>query len=90
MKKKKYHAVETASKSDRNIIERGKIDTSNTHIHDVSISPLGTGTSTKSGGVKLALWAQTFPPSKMMRSCKCFPYASKMPPSHINGRIALL
>jgi hypothetical protein len=37
----------------RNIIER--VDTSNTKIHDHSLSCLGTGTSRKSGGVTLAL-----------------------------------
>jgi len=33
--------------------------------------------SVKGGGVKLVVWAQTFL-NKMMRSCKCFPHASKM------------
>ena len=37
---------------------------------------LGTGTSIKSGGIKLVLWAQTSPLSEMMRSCKCFPHLS--------------
>jgi len=35
------------------IAERGKIDTPNTPIHDRSLSWLGTGTSTKRGGVNL-------------------------------------
>jgi len=43
------------------IVERGKIDTPNTHIHDCSLSLLSTGTSIKSGGVKLVLWAPKFP-----------------------------
>jgi hypothetical protein len=34
---------------------RGKIDTTNTHIHDWSLSWLSTGTSIKSGGVKILL-----------------------------------
>ena len=33
MKNKKYHTVETVSKSNRNIIERDKIDTLSTQIH---------------------------------------------------------
>ena len=37
------------------------------------------GTSIKSGRIKLVLWAQSFPPSEMMRSCKCFPRASEIP-----------
>ena len=32
-----------------------------TEIYDCSLFCLGTGTSVKSGGVKLVLWAQTFP-----------------------------
>ena len=39
----------------RNIVER---DTANKQIHDRSSSRLGTGTSIKSGGVNLLLWAQ--------------------------------
>ena len=38
------------------IVERGTTDTSNTQIHDHSISWHGTGTSIESGGVKLVLW----------------------------------
>jgi hypothetical protein len=41
--------------SNRNIIERGKIDTPSTLIHDSSLSWLGEGTSIKGGGVKLVL-----------------------------------
>ena len=39
--------------------ERGKIDTHKTHIHDHSLSGLGTGTSIKGGGIKLVLWTLT-------------------------------
>ena len=35
------------------VVERDKIDISNTQIHDRSLSCLGTGTSIKNGGVKL-------------------------------------
>jgi hypothetical protein len=41
------------------MIERGKIDTHKTHIHDRSLSGLGTGTSIKGGGIKLVLWTLT-------------------------------
>jgi len=34
MKNKKYHTAGTVSKSNRKIIERGKIGTPNTQIHD--------------------------------------------------------
>ena len=56
MKIKKYHAVGTFPKSNWIIVEtEAKIDTPNTHIHDLSLSCLGTGTSIKSGRVKKAL-----------------------------------
>ena len=54
-KNKKYHTVETAPKCNGKIVDRGKIDTPNTHIHDSSLSCLGKGTSIKSGRVKLVL-----------------------------------
>ena len=34
MKNKKYHTVGTVPKSNRKIVERGKIDTLSTQIHD--------------------------------------------------------
>jgi len=46
----KYHIVRTIPKSNRKIVDRGKIDTTNTHR---SFCCLGTGTSIKSGGIKL-------------------------------------
>ena len=46
------------------IAEGCKIDTLNTQIHDrSSLSWLGTGTSIKSGSVKLILWAAQTTPS---------------------------
>ena len=39
----------------------------------------GAGTSMKSDGGQLVLWAQTSALSEVMRSCKCFPHVSKMP-----------
>jgi len=35
-RQKKYHIVRTIAKSNIKIIERGKIDTNNTQIHDVT------------------------------------------------------
>ena len=43
MKNKKYYKVGTIPKSNIKIVERGKIDTPNTQIHDRSLSWLGTG-----------------------------------------------
>ena len=48
MKNKKYHTVGTVPKSNGKIVESGKIDT-----HDRSLSWFGSGTSIKSGRVKL-------------------------------------
>jgi hypothetical protein len=42
-------------------LERGKIDTSNTHIHDRSLSWLDTAILIRCGGIKLVLWGQTSP-----------------------------
>ena len=54
MKNTKYHTVGTIPKSIKTIVERVKIETpNNTHIHDIIVSWLGTGTSITSGGVKL-------------------------------------
>jgi len=37
-KNKEYHTVGIVPKSNTKILERGEIDTSNTHIHDRSLS----------------------------------------------------
>jgi len=79
MNNKKYHTVGIIPKSNIKILERGKIDTSNTQIHDRSLSLLGTDTSIKSGGVKLVVLTQIFSLSEMMRSCKYFARVSNMP-----------
>jgi hypothetical protein len=55
VKNKKYHAIRIVSKSNKENHRKGKIYTFNTHIHDHSLSWLGTGTSRKSDGVKLIL-----------------------------------
>ena len=48
MKNKNYQTVGTVLKSNRKILERGKIDTHNIHVHDWSLSWFGTDTSNKS------------------------------------------
>ena len=54
MENKIYHTVGTVPKSNRKIVERGKIDTSNVEIHDISLSWSGTGTLIKKNtGIKL-------------------------------------
>ena len=85
MKNKKCHTVRTIPNSCINIVERGKIDTPNTQICDSSLSWLGTGTSVKSGWVKLVFWAQISSLSEMMQSCKCFPHVSKLSTLTYNG-----
>lgn len=60
MNNKKYHTHGTRQKSTGKILERGKIYTHKTQIHDRSRAWFGTGTSMKSGGVELVLWTDTF------------------------------
>jgi hypothetical protein len=48
-KKNKYHIIGTVPKSDRKIVDRGKINTPDTIIHDRPLSMLGTGNSRKGG-----------------------------------------
>ena len=54
-KSKNYHTVGTFPKSNRKIVEKGKINTLSTQINDHSLSWLSTGTSIKSGEVKKSL-----------------------------------
>jgi hypothetical protein len=57
---KKNHTVEAIPKTKKSkIVERSKVDTPKRQIHDRSLSWLVTGTSIKSGGVKLVLWVYT-------------------------------
>ena len=56
---------------------RDKIDNPNTHIHDQSLSFLGTDNSIKSGEIKLVLYPKP-PLREMMRSRKRFPPVSKI------------
>jgi hypothetical protein len=51
MKTKKCHTFGTVPKSNRKIIEKGKMDTPNKQIHDHSLSWLGTDTSIKMVGL---------------------------------------
>jgi hypothetical protein len=53
IKKFRYTAVRIVLKADRQIAERVQIITSNTQIHDTTLSWLVIGTSIKSGGVKI-------------------------------------
>ena len=45
----KYHIIGTVPKSDRKIVDRGKINTPDTIIHDRPLSMLGSGNSRKGG-----------------------------------------
>jgi hypothetical protein len=42
MKNEKYHTVGTVPIYNRKILKRGKLDTPNTQIHNLSLSWLGT------------------------------------------------
>lgn len=50
--KNKKQIVGRIPKSNIKIIDRVKVDITSTHMHDLSLSWHGAGTSTKSGGVK--------------------------------------
>ena len=56
MKQNIYHTVGTFIKSSRKITERGKI---HIHIKERSLSCHNTGTSIKSGSVKVVVWVKT-------------------------------
>jgi hypothetical protein len=60
IKKRKYQTVGPIPKFYRKIVERDKIYTLNTQIHDRSLSSVGTGTAITNGGFKLVLWAHSF------------------------------
>ena len=44
----------------QNPVERGTFDTPTTHIHDLSLSWIGTRTLIKSGAIQVVLWTKTF------------------------------
>jgi len=46
----KYQTVGTVSKTNKTIVERGKIDIHSTHIHADPLSWLGTGFAINFGG----------------------------------------
>ena len=69
----KYHAVRTLLKYNGEIVETEVYSITLIHLHSSSLSWHGTGTSIKSDGVKLVLWAQTSSQSEMMCHVKCFP-----------------
>ena len=78
MENNKYHTVGTFPKSSRKTVESGQIYTPNTQIHDHPLSWFGTGTSIKSGVVKLVLWTRTSSLREMRRSCTCFQQVGKI------------
>ena len=51
--KKKTTLSEQVQNTIEKLLKRSNIDTPNTYIHDDSLSWLGTGTTVKSGGVKI-------------------------------------
>ena len=59
-KYKRCHTAGTIPKSNRKIVERDKIDTSNTQVHDRSLSWCGTGTLINSGGVNFMYFYMAF------------------------------
>ena len=67
MENKKYATLSEVPYQTEKFVERGKIDTPNTYIHDHPISGLVTGTWIESGRVKLVLGAQSSSLSEMMR-----------------------
>ena len=69
MKNKAYDTVGIVLKFNRKMVEKGNIDTHNTQMHDRSLSWVGRGTEINSGGVRLALWSQTFLISEAMLPC---------------------
>jgi hypothetical protein len=66
---KKYHTIGTVAKSNRKIVERDTIYTTNIQTHGSSLTWFGTSTSIKSGTVKLVFASPVIcEPSK---HCKC-------------------
>ena len=53
MKSNKYHNVGTVPKSNRTMVEREKLDTPNTYLHDRLDSWSGTDSLIKRDGLKL-------------------------------------
>ena len=52
--------MRTFPKSNIKTVKRGKMDSTNSQLHDRSLFGLGTSTSIKSGWVKLLLWILLF------------------------------
>ena len=63
---KKYDTVVTLQKSNSKLVEWSELYTTDTQIHNRTLSCLGKGTWIKYGGVKLVLWAKTSILSEMM------------------------
>jgi hypothetical protein len=61
MMQKISHCLKQFQNATEKMAERVKITVPNTYLHDISLLWLSTGTSIKSGGVKLVLWQQVLP-----------------------------
>jgi hypothetical protein len=61
----KQHTFEAVPITNCKIVERGKMGSPNTHIHDRALAWFGTCTSIKHDRVKLVLWTQTSPLSEI-------------------------
>jgi hypothetical protein len=59
MDNKNYYAVGTVPKYNRNVKEKGRIDSRSTSIHDRLPAWIGTGSLISSGRAKLVLRAQS-------------------------------
>ena len=66
-KKKKYKTIKTVPKSNKQDRRKDTQSIPLTHIHDILLTCLGTGTSIKNVWVKLLLWTRTSPLNKMIR-----------------------
>ena len=69
MKNRNSHTVGAFLKLNIKIVERGKIDTHNTQIHDHSLFWLYIDTSIKCGSATLVLWANPPPPARKETTC---------------------
>ena len=90
MKSKKYNTVGRVSKLNIIVVERGKVDTPTTQIHDRSLSLLCTGTSIKGGGVKRVKWTQISTLREMIVHARAFHMWENCQLSHITGWTSLL
>jgi hypothetical protein len=76
------NSLKTQSKNHRNMGKQNRY--SNTHIHDRSLCGLGTGTSIKSGEVKVVLWPKPQPSVRRCVHVSTFHMVVICRPSHNN------